>query len=133
MFNTISKIIRLKLLNIYRDFFKQYVRDKYNITGDICFVYSHNNEDLFYMTDTTQGICKPSADSCRYIRQVCGANKLNEYGIPLPEQITPQLVLVPTFSMIKVLGIKRFFKFCKDWKGDSSVGDIVVLKYSVMK
>jgi hypothetical protein len=81
MLRTLFKLIRLKLLNAYRNLYKSYIRDKYNVTGDICFVY--------------------------------GLDK-------------------PTWSMLRVLGFKKFFKFLRDWKGDSKVGDIVVIKYSVM-
>jgi hypothetical protein len=137
MLLTILKEIRLKCLNAYRSFYKTYTRDKYNITGDICFVYSDDGKRLFFMTDTTQGVCMPSDKAGIYIRKLCGANKLNEYGPPMPEQIVPQLVLVPTLSMLKVLGVKNFIKFIKDWEGDSKIGkgpkEIVVLKYSVMR
>ncbi len=132
MLQTLFRLSRVKILNTYRDLCRSYVRDRYNVTGDVCFVYSHDGENLFYMTDTTQGVCAPSDDSCRYIRKLCAENKLTEYGLPQPDQITPQLVLAPTLSMLKLLGPKRFFQFLRDWRGDSSVGDIVVMKYSVM-
>ena len=133
MFSTIFKIIRLKILNVYRNLYKSYIRDRYGITGDICFIYSHDKKGLFYMTDTTRGVSPPSDKACAYIRKICGENKLLEYGIPHPDQQTPQLVLVPTLSMIRVLGIRDFYKFMKDWKGDSRVGKITVIKYSVWR
>lgn len=132
MFNTLSKIVRLKGLNLYRDLYRHYVRDKYNVVGDVCLVYSHDGEGLFYLTDTHQGIIAPSNQACRHIRKVCGENKLLEYGIPQPDEIIPQLVLVPTFSMLKVLGLKKFIRFLRDWTGDSKVGDLTVIKYSVL-
>ena len=133
MIKTISKRVRLKMLNLFRDFYRDYTRDKYGITGDVCFIYSHDGEDLFYMTDTTQGVCKVSDKACKYIRQLIGSNKLNEYGPPLPDQIIPQVVLVPSLSMLKVMGPKKFIQFLKEWKGSSHLGDIEVIRYSVMK
>lgn len=132
MFKTLSRVVRLKALNTYRNFYKQYVRDRYDVTGDVCLVYSHDGEGLFYLTDTHQGVIAISDQACKYIRKVCGENKLVEYGIPQPDKITPQLVLVPTLSMLKVLGLRRFIQFLRDWKGDSKVGDITVIKYSVL-
>ena len=90
MIETLSKIIRLKALNAYRELWKAYVRDKYNITGDVCFIYSHDGEGLFYMTDTTEGVCAPSDDACKYIRRVCGENKLNEYDKDVTEYTAKQ-------------------------------------------
>jgi len=133
MITTLFKIIRLKCLNAYRNIYKSYIRDKYNVTGDICFIYGIDKKELYYMTDTTQGICMVSDKAGTYIRKVCGANKLNEYGVPQQDQLTPQLVLVPTWSMFRTLGFKKFFRFLKDWKGNSQVGDIIVIKYSVWK
>jgi hypothetical protein len=132
MKNTLAKLIRLKALNLYRDFYREYTRETYNVTGDVCLIYSHDGESLFYMTDTHQGVCAASDEACIHIRKICGENKLMEYGLPQPDQITPHLVLAPTLSMLKVLGLKRFIKFLKDWNGVSSVGDIVVMKYSVI-
>jgi hypothetical protein len=132
MLSTISKAARLKILNLYRDLYKAYIRDKYNILGDICFIYSHDHKNLLYMTDTHRGVCAVSDKTCEYIRRICGENKLMEYGIPQPDQIIPQLVLVPTPSMFIALGPIRFIKFLRDWPGNSKVGDVTVIKYSVL-
>lgn len=132
MLNTISKKIRLTALNTYRDFCRSYVRDTYGVTGDVCFIYSDDGRRLFYMTDTTQGTCLPSDKSCQYIRRLTGENKIVEYGLLDGEDI-PQLVLIPTLSMLKVLGPKGFYQFLKNWTGESKVEDLTVIKYSVMK
>jgi len=126
-------LLRFKCLNLFRDFFKLYVRSKYDVTGDVCFVYSRDGKTLFYMTDTINGQCAVSDKACELIRKQCGENKLMEYGLPQPEQLIPRLVLVPTLSMLQVLGVKKFIKFLQDWPGDSKVGDITVMKYSVMQ
>lgn len=131
METTIVKVIRLKALNLYRDFYKEYIKTKYGPKGDFCLIYSHDRRGLSYMTSSNQGVYSISKDACHYIRRICGENKLMIYGLPKPDESALQLVLVPTLSMLKVLGWKKFKQFLQDWEGDSKVGEVVVIKYSV--
>jgi hypothetical protein len=133
MLDIIKKQIRLKALNFYRNSWKSYIRHKYGVKADICFIYSHNYKELFYMTDTHQGTCAVSYNACKYIRKECGENKLMQYGIPESEDKTPYLVLIPTLSMLQAMGPLKFGTFLKDWPGDSKVGETIVMKYSIMQ
>jgi hypothetical protein len=47
------------------------------------------------------------------------------------DTLIPLIKLIVTPSAYKVLGRKKTWQFIKDWRGDSKVGDMVVVKYSV--
>jgi hypothetical protein len=52
--------------------------------------------------------------------------------MPLSEHDIPHVVLLPTPSLLLALGVRSTKKFLEDWPGDSKVGEVVAVKYSVI-
>lgn len=73
-----------------------------------------------------------SNDTCKRVRKNLGEHVLLVRGLPGPEKEAHQVVLIPFPSMVKTLGLKKYMQFLKDWRGNSMVGSIEAIKYSVL-
>ena len=122
------KFTRLKALSIITKLLKEYVVIKYGSKSDICVVTGGPEKTLSFQTSQVDGLIP--VEQARRIRQLVGQNVLTVCGLPTEEETPPNIVLVLTPSAIKVLGYTTAY-FIKEWPGDSKVGEITAVTYSL--
>lgn len=129
--NIIAEGIRIKIARLL----DRYIKNKYGKKSDVCVVSALNGK-IHYSTTTLNGKEEPDLDGellCKIIRGKCGQQILTTYGpTPIGQQI-PILSLLPTFGLLKAIGIKKFIKFIKAWPGESKVDNLSVVAYIVLK
>ena len=111
-----------------------FTKAKYGNKSTVCKVWTNKDKIVFSIIDGPGGEVKIDNNSCGIIRKHAGTWALNVYGPPYPNKINdvPNIVLLPSYSLLKTLGLIKFYKFIRDWKGESMSGEIVVVRYSVI-
>jgi hypothetical protein len=129
----IPNFIRRKVLNTVHDIVRSYMIEKYGPTTIVCMVVGTNDGLIGYL-DNTNSIKVSTQNSeenpCVTIRSSCGSHVMLRYGIPKDNPHT--IVLLPTPSIIKTLGIRKFSRFLKDWSGISKLDTLdgrTIVKY----
>jgi len=123
-------IIGIKILNWRVRRAKSYIQLKYrNPKCDICIISTGPMEDtLSFQSSMTEGVVPVRAH--KSIRRLIGSNLLMLYGLPYNSDDVPYIKLILTWSAIKMLG-RNIFKFRKEWKGESKVGEVTVVRYII--
>ena len=108
---------------------------KYGQKASVCVV--NGEEDLLSFKVTNggpTGTISIDENEGKMIRNQVVVWALTRYGLPSPdrEDDIPHIVLLPTPSLATSLGPKKFAKFIQNWKGDSKVGEVTVVTYSVL-
>jgi hypothetical protein len=128
----LKKIIKNRVVKKYLSLARELAAEKYKVF-DTCIVSSPQPGYLSYeMGDGTRSTVKNDLLACGKIRSQCGQHTLIRYGIPASEDMIPQVILLPTLSMIKELGFVETTNFFANWKGDSKVNEAIVVKYSLL-
>lgn len=83
-----------------------------------------------------QGAVPADDKAGKAVRRLCGENILMVFGAQKEPEKIPHLVLVPTLSMLQVLGPKLFWRFLKNWPGNSTIKlndqNVTAVTYSVL-
>lgn len=132
---TLIKFIRLQILSVITGVLKRYTVYKYGNKSDICIItgYKQNKEKvLSFQTSNTGGlIAFDKKEKSRRLRRFVGENILTIFGPPEENEIAPNIVLYMSPSAIATIGLFNSIKFCRDWKGNSKLGDHIVITYSL--
>jgi hypothetical protein len=121
-------IIVESLYEFLKETTKKYLQRQYGHKVDICLL-DIDKDNCVYTTSKTFGAVPATLESMNKIRNLCGQNILSVYGLPLDNENPYVLKLFIKPSIIKKIGILKSIELCKNWVGDSKVGDIVVVKY----
>jgi len=69
----------------------------------------------------------------KQIRALCGQHILMRFGLPLKEEKIPVLILIPDIiSLVRYLGKLHTYQLLFNWRGESKVGEAVVVRYSLL-
>ena len=130
---TLINFIQLQILGFFTSIFKRFVVYKYGNKSDICVLtgFKENKEKLLsFQTSHTGGIIKfDKEELASAARRYVGQNALTLYGLPDGGPV-PNIVLYIAPSAITTIGLFNCIKFMRDWRGESKVGDIVVVTYT---
>jgi len=96
----------------------------------ICKIWS-TDDGTFYKTDRILEKLGNDNKSNIIMRTRIASNIMLNRGFP-KEEGPHQVVLIPLPSFIKSIGVKKFNKFLKDWRGSSKVNEVEVIRYSVL-
>lgn len=127
-FLIIKNIIREEIFSFIKNSLLKYLRKEHGYNADIC-VIDIKDGLAYYKMSTTSGVVPGSLDAIDHIRLLCGQHILVRFGIPTENKPPFVLKLLITPDFIKRFGIRSSISFCKNWIGDSKVGDVVVVKY----
>ena len=128
-------LLREELTDKAQKFAVRYVKYKHGNRAEVCTVTADDGY-IYFKTSKTEGsigIKFDAGDICVAIRKQCGDNALMIHGLPKPNQSPHIVVLLPTPSLFAKLGVSDFFAFIKEWKGNSVVGDLEVVRYINIK
>lgn len=107
---------------------REYYKKLFGERTELVFVYyDKEKKDLIYRINYFIN----STTDTSSIRQSLGQAVLTKYGMSLRKD-PMNLILVPMFSLVKGLGLKNYIKFIKDWRGQSKVGEDIVVNYIVV-
>lgn len=139
--------IKVQILQLFINIKKKFIVHKYGIKSDVCIItgsklYLDENKIfktkcLSFRTSHTGGrvYLLKEKNVCSKIRKFIGENILSLYGLPTETQTfiesPPNVVLIMTPSAFWTLGIFNYFKFKKEWIGESKVGDLVAVTYTL--
>jgi hypothetical protein len=121
------QLIYIKLLSIRVDWLREYAIMKYGPRAEVCVVTTAGKGFLHFQTRITEGVIP--ATNASQIRELIGQNILMVYGPPLESQLPPHVLLLTSWSAKRQLGWK-YFKFAKDWPGQSEANGLTVVTYS---
>lgn len=107
-------------------------KEKYGEKSELCIVGYCNGKITVQNSAMTSTISDDAKEPWIVLRRQCAENILMKYG-PISETGPAILQLVPTYSLLKGLGPKRFLEFLYGWHGVSSVGNIEIAKYTFLK
>jgi len=127
-FLIIKNIISEEIFSSLKNILFKYIRREHGYKSDIC-VITVSPPSATYTLSTTSGVVPSNLKGIEAIRASCGQHVLMRYGLPQENDPPFVLKLFITPSFIKTFGIMNSIKFCKEWVGDSRVGDVVVVKY----
>ena len=122
----ILRVVKAKLLKQAYEILEEHMKTNYNAKSCVC-VIEESDGKLYFSTKHTQGLC--SVSEAKRIRAQVGQNILMRWGIPQGEEDVPYVRLVILPSAVKLLGFKDALNFVRDWRGDSRVGELVVIRY----
>lgn len=132
---TLIRFIRLQILGVITGWLKRYTVYKYGTKSDICIVtgFKEGKKKLLsFQTSNTGGLIKfDKKDKAGRVRRFVGENVLTIFGPPEDGEAPPNVVLFLSPSAINTIGLVNAIKFSKDWKGNSKIGDLVVITYSL--
>ena len=141
LFLTLMNVLRICFIKSYMF----YIKNRYYKT-DVCFVWAADknhlafelisNDDVYMHTTTTatRGVWQQSEHFDKFLRKMVGERILSMYGVPREKEDVRTIFLALSPSVIRVIGFKRFYRFLKDWKGTSSVGNkSVAVQYMLGK
>lgn len=98
----------------------------------ICKVWAEE-DGLFYQTDRiTERMIDDEGDRNIIMRKRIANNIILNRGLPDEKSGPYRVVLIPLPSFIKTLGLDDYLKFMKEWKGNSKIGSVEVIRYSVL-
>jgi hypothetical protein len=127
-FIVIKDILEQQLYNIIETVTREYIKKQYGWKAKICSLKLEEDR-IVYDIDGAYAVTELSLEAIRKMRSVCGQTILTKYGLPMKQEEPHTLALLMSPSLIKRLGIMGCIKLYNDWKGDSKVGDLVVIKY----
>jgi len=107
--------------------YRMYISNKFD-KADICAVWRVDKNSIAFETSSARGVAQTCDDIHKVIRKSVGQSILTVFGLPTDEKI-PMVFLLPFPSLFFTLGFKKAYQFIKEWKGDSSVGEIIVVEY----
>jgi hypothetical protein len=109
---------------------RAYIKTKYGPKSDVCIVAGYPGKMIGLYTSQTTKVLRP--DQSDHIRRVVGESIFRMYGLPAAGASVPRVVLVITLSAMRVLGFRRAWKLIREWRGDSKVGEVRVIEYSLL-
>lgn len=126
---TLIKVLGSRLKAVMARASRAYVRAKYGPKSDVCIVAGYPGGMVGFYTSLTSQIIP--CEIAHSIRRTVGDNILRIHGLPLSGAPVPHITLILTPPAMWRLGAKGTWRFLRDWRGDSKVGELVVVKYSI--
>jgi hypothetical protein len=126
---TLFKILRNKARIFITKSYSSYI-DKKFFNTDVCAVWCINKNNIAFETPSAFGLVPCSNIVSKTIRKQVGQSIITIVGIPKDNNI-PTVLLLPFPSLLWCLGLKLTYKFLKDWKGKSFIGDVSVVQYLI--
>ena len=102
----------------------------------ICLLYCEEKKMILDLEGLKTELFIPKGNGVaigKQLRALCGQHILMRFGLPLNEGKTPVVILIPdVISLARYLGKLYTYQLLFNWKGESKVGEAVVVRYSIL-
>jgi hypothetical protein len=105
------------------------LKEKHGTKTKVCAVWACNGL-VHWTIDEIKSVVDPKEPIEILIRKLTGQFILMRYGI-LPEEKIPTVFLIPFPSLVGLIGYKKYFKFIKEWTGQSIAADKEAVRYKL--